>query len=160
MVRILALLLCLSGCAPIGTQVLVSRDDWTGTDRITVHEREIFRSGDAIVTARPAIVARDGRAGYAVLLNVRRRDANGPKIETVVSPGRQIIYRRHDRLRTHCIDGCQKAEVGAIHMTAATFAAAARTGLPLRIRGLRGDYEGTVPAEAFARVLARINIAG
>ncbi len=151
--RALLFFMSLSGC--IRDQVLVTRDAWTGHQSVTVQEREIFRDGDAILVARPTIIVKDGRAGYAVLTNLRRRDANGPRIDKVTSLGHDMRYLRHDRLRTHCIDGCQAAEIGAIHLSEATFRAAARTGLPLRVWGQRGRYEGIVPAEAFARVLAQ-----
>ena len=153
MSRAIFFLLLLSAC--IRTEVLVTRDDWTGADVITVNEREIFRDGDAIVVVRPVIVGRGTDVLYGVLTNVRRRDANGPKIERMTAFGRNLPYRRFDRLRTHCIDGCQKAELGIITLDRESFALAARTGLPLHIWGLRGRYDGTVPAEAFARVLAR-----
>ncbi len=155
--RALCFCLCLSGC--IRDQVLVTRDAWTGHQSITVQEREIYRDGDAIFVARPTIIVKDGRADYAVLTNLRRRDANSPYIERVTSLGHDMHYVAHDRLWTHCIDGCQAAEVGAIHLSQATFHAAARAGLPLRIWGTRGRYEGIVPAEAFARVLAQTGTA-
>ena len=154
---LLPLILC--ACMPIGEQVFVTPDPWTGATLVTTQEREIYRDPDGIAVARPAIVVKDGQAAYAVLLNVRRRDANGPRIDKVTSLGHTLPYSRHDRLRTHCIDGCQKAEVGAIHLSPASFRAAARAGLPLRIWGKRGRYHGIVPAEAFARVLAQVRIA-
>ncbi|MEY1555080.1 hypothetical protein AB3Y40_05545 [Yoonia sp. R2331] len=152
--RIPLLFLLLAGC--IRDQVLVTRDAWTGHQTITVQEREIYRDDDAILVARPTIIVKDGQTGYAVLTNLRRRDANGPRIERVTSLGHDMVYVRHDRLRTHCIDGCQAAEVGAVHLSEATFRAAARSGLPLRVWGLRGRAEGIVPAEAFVRVLAQL----
>lgn len=151
--RAFLLFFALSGC--IRDQALVTVDPWSDTTLITTQEREIYRSPDAIVVARPAIVMRSGRAGYAVLINVRRRDANEPRIEQITSRGHTLDYDRHDRLRTHCIDGCQKAEIGAIYLSHARFGTSTRSGLPLRIWGKRGRYAGVVPSEAFARVHAK-----
>ncbi|WP_394152692.1 hypothetical protein [Loktanella salsilacus] len=155
------LILFLSACIPVRDEILLSHDDWRGTTTVTVNEREVFRSddGDGLMTARPVITrGPDGRA-FGVLLNVRRRDANEPRIDRVTS-GRQVLtYTAHDRLLTHCIDGCQPAEVGVITLTEAAFHIAAQSGLPLRVWGQRGRYEGTVPAEAFLRVLAAVNAA-
>lgn len=151
--RLILALLCLAACTP-GADVLVSHDAWTGADMLTTPAREIYRDGDALFEVRPVIVVQDGVAAYGVLTNLRRRDANGPKIDRITSLGHTLHYDRHDRLRTHCIDGCQKAEVGVIRLSRDTFAAAAHSGLPLRVWGQRGRYDGTVPAVDFARVLA------
>ena len=149
------LLVLLCACAPTRGTVLRQYDDWTGATLLTVNEREIHRDADGIgiVTARPAIILTPAGRDHAVLLNVRRRDANGPRVARVTSGAVTLDYRRNDRLFTHCLDGCQKAEIGAIHMSESAFRIAARTGLPLRIEGRRDRYEGVVPAEAFARVL-------
>ena len=152
--RWLALFLCLSACIPIHEEVLQTTDDWRGTTTVTVNEREIHRDGDGLMTARPVVVmGPEGRA-WGVLTNVRRRDANGPRIDRMTSGEATLSYTRHDRLLTHCIDGCQGADVGVVTLSEAAFRAAATTGLPLRVWGQRGRYDGTIPAEAFARVLA------
>ena len=154
--RWLALILCLSACLPIGEEVLQHDDDWRGATTLTVNEREIFRGpdGDGLMTARPVVtLAPSGRA-FGVLTNVRRRDANVPRIVRMTSGDTALAYVAHDRRFTHCIDGCQPAEVGVITLSEAAFRTAAVTGLPVRAWGLRGRYAGTVPAEAFARVLA------
>ena len=152
--RWLALFLCLSACIPIRAEVLQTYDDWRGTTTLTVNEREIHRDGDGLMTARPVIVmGTDGRA-YGVLTNVRRRDANGPRIDRMTSGEATLAYTAHDRLLSHCIDGCQRAEVGVVTLSESAFRAAATAGLPVRAWGQRGRYDGTIPAEAFARVLA------
>lgn len=151
------LLLCLlsASCTPIHSQVLTTRDAWTGAYSITVSEREVYRDAAAILVARPIVLTDGTTTRYGVLLNLRRRDANAPNIMQVTSLGRVLAYEPLDRLRTHCIDGCQKAEVGVINLSATTFAIAARTGLPLRVWGARGRAAGTIPAEAFTKVLAQ-----
>ena len=160
--RWILLLFALAGCQPIGDQVVTDYDDWLRSTSFTTQEREIYRGADGIgiVTARPVIVMSPDGTGYAVLTNVRRRDVNGPRIDRITSQGVTLDYRRHDRLFTHCIDGCQRAEIGAIVLSRDAFTLAARTGLPLRIWGQRGRYEGTVPAEAFARVLTEAGADG
>ena len=156
---VLLLFLCsvLTACVPIGQEVLQTYDDWLGTTSFTTNEREIFRGadGDGLMTARPVIVMGPQGRAYGVLTNVRRRDANGPLIERITSGNATLTYAAHDRRFTHCIDGCQPAEVGAITLSEAAFRLAAVTGLPLRVWGVRGRYDGTVPAEAFARVLEK-----
>lgn len=146
-------LLVLAGC---GQRVVVLRDDWLGTLAFYTVEHEIYRDQFAIVEARPIVITGTDGLGYAVLTNVRRRDANGPKVERMTMGAVTLDYVMLDRKRTHCIDGCQKAEVGAIHMSREAFTIAAQTGLSLRIWGHRGRYEGTVPARAFAEVLSQV----
>lgn len=148
--------ICLSACTPIHDQVLLGRDAWTGARSVTVQEREIYRDTDAILVARPIILTNTTEAGYGVLINLRRQDANGPRIMRITALGQTLNYQRLDRLRTHCIDGCQKAEVGVISLSRESFVIASRTGLPLQVWGQRGRAEGPVPAEAFARVLAQV----
>lgn len=152
-----ALILLLNACTPIATQVLHLDDPWRGTTAFTTPEREIFRSkdGDGLLTVRPVVVTGPDRRAYGVFTSVRRRDANGPRIDRMTSGDTPLIYTRDDRRLTHCIDGCQRAEVGHITLSEATFRMAATTGLPLRVWGLRGRYDGTIPAADFARVLAR-----
>ena len=152
--RWLFLILCLSACTPIREEVLSDYDDWRGTTALFTQEREIYRDGDGLMTARPVVVMGPEGRVYGVLTNVRRRDANGPRIDRMTSGDTTLAYIAHDRLFTHCIDGCQRAEVGTITLSEAAFRIAATTGLPIRAWGLRGRYEGVVPAEAFARVLA------
>lgn len=159
--RWLCLILLISACTSIQDQVLRTYDDWLGTTSFTTQEREIFRSpdDDGLMTARPVIVmGPDGRA-YGVLTNVRRRDRNAPKLDKFTSGNVTLTYTAHDRRYTHCIDGCQRAEVGVITLSEQAFRIASRTGLPLRAWGQRGRYEGTVPAEAFSRVLAQADAA-
>ena len=152
--RWLFLILCLSACIPIREEVVTDYDDWRGTTSLFTQEREIDRDGEGLMTARPVVVlGPDGRA-YGVLTNVRRRDTNGPRIDRMTSGDTTLAYTAHDRRYTHCIDGCQRAEVGVITLSEDAFRLAATTGLPIRAWGLRGRYDGTVPAEAFARVLA------
>ena len=152
--RWLFLILCLSACTPIHESVVKHHDDWRGTTSLFTQEREIYRDGDGLMTARPVVVmGPEGRA-YGVLTNVRRRDANGPRIDRMTSGTVTLAYTAHDRRLTHCIDGCQRAEVGAIALSEQAFRIATATGLPIRAWGLRGRYEGTAPAETFARVLA------
>ncbi|SHE64010.1 hypothetical protein SAMN05444339_101949 [Loktanella atrilutea] len=155
---VLLLSVCLTACIPVGEEVLQTYDAWLGTTSFTTQEREIFRGDDGkgLMTARPVIVTGPQGRAYGVLTNVRRRDTNGPVVDRMTSGNVILDYVPHDRLFTHCIDGCQRAEVGAITLNARAFRLAAVTGLPLRVWGRRGWYEGTVPAEAFARVLAMV----
>ena len=146
-------LFALPACAP-RAEVITRYDDWTEFNETTTPEGEIFRDQQGIMTVRPVMIERGGQWAYGVLTNIRRRVPNGPMVETIHSGDVPLQYERHDRLWSHCIDGCQRAEVGVIHLTEAAFRAAARTGLPLRVQGRRGRYEGTVPAALFARVLA------
>lgn len=145
--------IALSACTPRAA-VITRYDDWTGFNERTTPEAEVFRDRQGIMTVRPVIIERGGQRAFGVLTNIRRQVPNGPMVETMYSGNVQLHYQRHDRLWTHCIDGCQRAEVGVIHLTEAAFHTAARTGLPLRVQGRRGRYEGTVPAALFARVLA------
>lgn len=151
--RMFPLLLALTACAP-GADVITRYDDWTGFNEFVTPEAEIFRDRKAIMTVRPVVVERGGVRSFGVLTNIRRRVPNGPIIETVHAGDIRLQYQRHDRLLSHCVDGCQRAEVGVIHLTEAAFRTAARTGLPLRVQGRRGRYEGTVPAVLFQQVLA------
>ena len=150
--RYLFACLCLTACTN-GADVITRYDDWAGFNETYTPEHEIFRDRKAIMVVRPVIVERGGKRAYGVLTNIRRRVPNGPIIEAVHSGDIQLQYQRHDRLLTHCIDGCQRAEVGVIHLSGAAFQIAARTGLPLRVQGRRGRYEGTVPARLFQQVL-------
>lgn len=149
------IVLLLAGCAAHRPDAIALVDDWTGGTTVTVHEREIFRDRSAIVVVRPVILRRGALEGYGVWVNYRRTAPNGPRIEKITAFGRPLDYRRLDRLRTHCIDGCDAAEVGLICLSREAFEIAARTGLPIRIWGKRGRAEGVVPAEAFARVLEK-----
>lgn len=152
------LVMALASCAPIGQQVHVIEDTWTGTREITVGEREIYRDSDAIVVARPAVYIAAGTPRYGVFLNMRTRTANGPIIQQITygTTSTRLPYQKLDRLRTHCIDGCQKAEIGWIPLSAEAFEIATHTGLPIRIWGKRRRAEGRVPAEAFAKVWGRL----
>ena len=151
---VLLLLLALAACTP-GADVITRHDDRTGFETFVTPEHEIFRDDKAIMVVRPVIVARDGTRAYGVLTNIRRRVPNGPVIQAMYAGNIPLHYQKHDRLLTHCIDGCQRAEIGFIHLTEAAFHAAARTGLPLRVEGRRGRYEGTVPGSLFQTVLSR-----
>ncbi len=146
----------LGACAP-PQSVIASTDSWTGFAQIVTPEREIFRDAKAIMTVRPVSIARNGERAFGVLTNVRRRVPNGPIINSMYSGNVRLDYQRHDRLLTHCIDGCQRAEIGVINLTEAGFRIAARTGLPLRVFGRRGRYAGTVPAQQFQQVLDAIS---
>ncbi len=150
------ILLCILVLAGCGSRTVVLRDDWRGTLAVHTTAHEVYRDQFAIVEVRPVVVTSDQGAAFAVLTNVRRRDANEPRIVRMTSGDTLLRYTRHDRLRTHCIDGCQKAEVGAIHLSRKAFVIAASTGLPLRIWGQRGRYGGVVPAHAFADALSRL----
>ena len=151
--RFLVLSVVLAACTP-GADVIARYDDWTGFNEFVTPEAEIFRDRKAIMTVRPVVVERGGVRSYGVLTNIRRRVPNAPIVEAVYAGDIRLQYQRHDRLLSHCVDGCQRAEVGVIHLTEAAFRAAARTGLPLRVQGRRGRYEGTVPAVLFQQVLA------
>jgi len=153
--RLLAFCLCLSACTP-GVDVITRHDDWTGFNQAVTQEAEIYRDRKAIMTVRPVMVERDGVRRFGVLTNIRRRVPNGPIVETVYAGDIRLQYQMHDRLWSHCIDGCQRAEVGVIHLTEPAFRAAARTGLPLRVQGRRGRYSGTVPAALFQDILAAL----
>ncbi|WP_373635547.1 hypothetical protein [Yoonia sp. SS1-5] len=146
------LILALAACT--GSRVVSRQDAWTGFQQSYTSEYEIFSDRKAIMVVRPIMISRDGVQAFGVLTNIRRRVANGPIVETMTSRGVPLQYERHDRLLTHCIDGCQRAEVGIIKLTPAAFRLAARTGLPIRVQGRRGRYEGTVPGWLFQRVLA------
>ena len=151
--RMFFILLALTACTP-GADVITRYDNWTGFNELLTPEVEIFRDRKAIMTVRPVVVERAGVRSFGMLTNIRRRVPNGPIIESVQSGDIRLQYQRHDRILSHCIDGCQRAEVGVIHLTEAAFRAAALTGLPLRVQGRRGRYEGTVPAILFQQVLA------
>lgn len=150
--RLLLLSLALAACTP-GSNVITHYDDWTGFNEFVTPEHEVFRDRKAIMTVRPVIIARGGQRAYGVLTNIRRRVPNGPMVETMYSGDIRLHYQKHDRLWSHCIDGCQRAEVGVIHLSEAAFHAAAVTGLPIRVQGRRGRYHGTVPGALFQRVL-------
>ncbi len=148
--KIIFLLLLLIGCT---APPVVTRDLWTGNTLAVTKAYEISRTLDAIVEVRPVIGNIDGVMRYAVLTNVRRLDQNGPRIDRITTTSEPLDYRRHDRLRTHCIDGCRFAEIGAIHLDVSAFEDASKQGLALRIWGKRGRYEGTIPADAFQTAL-------
>ena len=149
--RVLILFLLLSACSY--APVLV-HDEWTGARTVVAPNSEVSRSQFAIVEARPVIGLSPTGNDHAVLLNIRRRDANGPKLVQITSQGKLMDYVMHDRLRTHCLDGCQKAEIGAIHLSPHSFQVAARNGLSLRIWGQRDRYAGHIPAQQFQKALA------
>lgn len=150
--RLICLCLALAACTP-GADVITRYDDWTGFNEFVTPEAEIFRDNKAIMTARPVMVEQGGQRRFGVLTNIRRRVPNGPIVESVHAGEIRLQYQMHDRLWSHCIDGCQRAEVGVIHLTESAFRAAARTGLPLRVQGRRGRYHGVVPGHLFAQVL-------
>ena len=146
----------LGACAP-DRDVILSTDSWTGFTQIVTPEHEVFRDAKAIMTVRPVSIARDGTRAFGVFTNIRRRVPNGPIINAMYSGEARLDYQRHDRLMTHCIDGCQRAEIGVINLIEASFRQAARTGLPLQVFGRRGRYAGTVPASQFQQVLDAIS---
>lgn len=147
-------LLCLALTACTHQQAVTTRyDDWTGFNEFVTPEHEIFRDHKAVMTVRPVMIERGGTRAFGVLTNIRRRVPNGPIVRTMYSGDIQLLYQRHDRLLTHCIDGCQRAEIGVIHLTEAAFRAASRTGLPVRVFGRRGRYAGVVPGPLFESVL-------
>lgn len=151
-IRCLFLCLIFAACTP-QADIVTRYDDWTGFNEIIKPEHEIFRNSKAIMTVRPVMVTRDGQRQFAILTNIRRRVPNGPVVETVHAGDIRLQYRMHDRIWSHCIDGCQRAEVGVIVLSEAAFRAAARTGLPLRVQGRRGRYHGIVPPDLLQKVL-------
>ena len=161
-VRRLLFFFALTACSPevpsdgftfANQRVLAAVGSESGVERFTTPEIEVFRDRTGILVARPVILQRGAQRHYAILINARRRSPNAPIIETVASGRRILDYQRHDRLWSHCIDGCQRAEVGAVTLDAGTFRRAAEDGFPLLVAGKRQSYEGTLPATAFARVL-------
>ncbi|WP_439155616.1 hypothetical protein [Yoonia sp.] len=152
LLRILFSGFLIAACTP-QSDIVIRYDDWTGFNEIITPEHEIFRDNKAIMTVRPVMVMRDGRRQFAILTNIRRRVPNGPVVETVYAGDIRLPYQMHDRIWSHCIDGCQRAEVGVIPLTESAFRAAARTGLPLRVQGRRGRYHGVVPATLLQQVL-------
>jgi len=150
--RLLIVFLGLTACTP-RADVIVRYDDWTGFNEYLTPEHEIFRDRKAIMTVRPVVIERGGTRAFGLLTNIRRRVPNGPIVEAMYAGDIQLQYQRHDRLLTHCIDRCQRAEVGVIHLTEAAFRAAARTGLPIRVQGRRGRYDGVAPGWLFQRAM-------
>jgi hypothetical protein len=151
-----ALLFCLlcSGCLDDQRSATVSLDTWTQVTRVISPEVEVFRDPRGIMTVRTALFHDDGQVNYGVMTNVRRRVPNSPQVRDVYAGQIRLPYHRIDRIWSHCLDGCQRAEVGFIPLSAASFEIAARTGLPLRVFGNRGRYEGVVPATLFQTVLS------
>lgn len=152
LIRYVSLCLLFAACTP-PADVVTRYDDWSGFNEVITQEHEIFRDSRAIMTVRPVMIMRDGRRQFGIFTNIRRRVPNGPIIETVHAGNIRLQYRMHDRIWSHCTDGCQRAEVGVIHLTEGAFRAAARTGLPLRVQGRRGRYHGVVPPHLFQQVL-------
>lgn len=150
--RLLILVFLLAACTP-REDVIARYDDWTGFNEFYTPEHEIFRDREGIMTVRPVIVERGGQRAYGLLTNIRRRVPNGPMVEAMYSGDIRLQYQRHDRIWSHCLDGCQRAEVGVIYLSESAFRAAAVTGLPIRVFGRRGRYEGTAPGWLFQRVL-------
>ncbi len=153
----LSCLIC--ACTGVRPQVIHHYDDWLGTAAVTVSEQEIFRSRDgrSLMTVRPVVaMGPDGRA-YGVLTHLGRRSGTAPRIDRITSGAATLDYTPHDRLLTHCIDGCQRAEVGVIALSATAFFLAARDGLPLRVWDPRGRADGVVPAAAFRAVLQAVD---
>jgi len=142
------------GACTAGGAVITRADAWTGAVTSYTPEYEIFRDRNAIMVVRPVIVTMDGARAYGLLTSIRRKAPNGPLIRAVYSGNIKLQYQRHDRLLTHCIDGCQRAEIGVITLTETAFHTAAQTGLPVRVQGRRGRYSGVAPAWLFQQVLA------
>lgn len=155
-VRFLLLALVLAACTP-ELDVIARYDEWTEFDQSFTPEHEIFRDEKGIMSVRPIVIERGGKRGFGVLTNIRRRVPNAPIIRAIYTGRAKVDYQRHDRLLTHCSDGCQRAEIGVIHMTEESFVLAARTGLPLRVFGRRARYTGVVPPELFQQVLNTLN---
>ena len=161
------LLLLLAACGPTPTgwpsggpaRLIAVEGSDSGLQRITVPEVELFRDATGRMVARPAIVQLGDARRYAVLLTVLRHAPNGPRVELVASDHGPLDYQPNDRLWSHCIDGCRRAETGAVTLSEAAFRAAAQTGLPILVAGAYQSYEGTLPADAFARVLAAADAA-
>lgn len=87
---------------------------------------------------------------YELQTYVTRSDLNYPKIQSVWARGRELPYLRVDRRRY----GYERQEFGAILLTRGVMeAAAAGPGLWFQMIGLRGSYEGHVPARLFREVL-------
>ena len=152
LLRLSILVLLLAACTP-REDVITRYDDWTGFNEFYTPEHEIFRDSKGIMTVRPIVVERGGQRAYGLLTNIRRRVPNGPIVEAMYSGDIRLQYQKHDRIWSHCLDGCQRAEVGVIHLSEAAFRTAAVTGLQIRVFGRRGRYEGTAPGWLFQRVL-------
>lgn len=110
------------------------------------------------MAVRGVMISKDGQSAWGVLTNIRRTGPNGPIIEKMVSGAVTLNYQRHDRIWSHCLDGCRRAETGVIHLTQDSFMIAAGTGLPIRVFGRRGRSEGVVPPALFAAVLGQTNL--
>jgi len=141
--------LLVAACAGPATVV----NDWTGAVTRVSDEHEVFREGQGRMSVRAATITLDGRKLWGVLTSVRRTGPNAPRVQRVESGPTPLAYQRLDRLFTHCLDRCQRAETGFVSLSQAAFTAAGRTGLPLRVTGRRGRYEGTVPARAFGQLI-------
>jgi hypothetical protein len=130
------MMFALGACAP-HQGVIASTDNWTGFAQIVTTEHEVFRDAKAIMTVRPVSIARDGQRAFGILTNIRRRVPNGPILNRIYSADVGLDYQRHDRLKTHCIDGCQRAEIGDQHDRSRL-----STGCPHRfaIAGVRASW--------------------
>ena len=156
------LLFLLAACGPTPTgwpaagpdRLIAVEGSDSGVQRFTVPEVELFRDATGRMTARPAIVQLGTARRYAVLLTVLRDAPNGPRLTLVASGRTALDYSVTDRLWSHCIDGCRRAETGVITLSETAFLKAARAGLPILAVGTYQSYEGTLPAAAFARVLS------
>lgn len=148
--RWLIVFLFLASC----TEQRSVRDAWTGAVTDVSPEYEVFRQGEGRMSVRAVRSVRQGQESWGLLTSVRRTGPNGPQVERVQSGAIDLHYTQLDRLYTHCVDRCQRAETGFIALSAEAFAIAARTGLPLRVWGKRGRYWGIVPGAAFTELLS------
>lgn len=147
--RMLLLILLLSAC----TEQRSITDPWTGAVTDLSPDYEVFRQDQGRMSVRAARVVLSGQEQWGLLTSVRRTGPNGPRVQRVQSGEIDLQYTRLDRLFTHCIDQCQRTEIGFILLSPEVFFIAAKNGLSIRVWGSRGRYWGTVPAEAFAYLL-------
>ncbi len=153
MFRLLIALILLSACAPSDRNKRHFVDHAQMFQTVS-RDTEVFRDGRDHVNVRAIILEKQGTHRYYLSLTVLRGGPNGPHIQAMQHNGKTVPYQRHDRLQTFCIDGCHKAEVGAITLTRAAFEKAAATGMTITIDGKRRDYLARVPSIVFANALS------
>lgn len=156
LVRLFCLFL-LAACAP-SERLQRSYAQNTGVWHTASRDTEVFRDRKDHVFARAIILEGGGEIAYYLSLSVLRGGPNGPKILTVTQDGQLMPYVMHDRLKTFCIDRCQKAEIGQIRLTQTQFRTAGNQGMTLEIDGQRRNYRAVVPARLFYSALQAANL--
>ena len=149
-VMIISVFFAITACSPL-PQLAQRYNPHTQVGLFSTNFQTIDVQFKALMQARPVITVDDtGRAIFGLQTSVIRDDGNFPHINEAYSFGTKLHYRKSDRRRIDCSDGCEREEIGVILLGETAFRAYADRGLTFQLVGKRGVYTGTLDAGVFA----------